>query len=640
MIEIDNYMAVTSEMSLSISSLKTPDGDSFQTDISITGNTDNIIDETDISGYSLSMEIDDQSVVYEYDVITNDTGDDLITITSNDRIVVNIVLDGPSEGEQLSFSSFEGMVTPQDLGFDGVMDIDSDSDILEASLSEGSLTIDINNGINTSATGAPSAVITISEIVSSADNQPLVINTGAMFGQMDPQSIDLSGYKILMSQDSQTLNYTADVETEYAVGTYSLLDSIEVDIIVSGLGFSTVRGFFSQDAMSDSNSIALDDSTVVHTAVLESGSLALSIDNSIGVVADVFFQINEFYKSGISLDTTFTISAGVSDVLIDLSGYSLVLPFDVDTQKVNYVSNISLPSDEEMTLSLSDSISIAVSMTDMAFSSVTGQINPVTVTIDPVEQTIDALPEELDGFDFEDVEMVLDFTSSIDLPVYLDLSITAYNDTNGDSVVKSVSQNIHADPSVQIPEASELINIRPDRIVARGSAEVGNIDSVGTVASDDSLSGVMSVRAPLMFIVDVDAVISPDPAELVGEGDSLGIPDEIMDIGLILSIDNQWGFGADLSVLMAPDSLSLVSGNVDTLISGFTFITDASVIDTLSLDADAFELLNRSPNWIQPQIRIVSSGDQPVRFLTTDTLTITIDGISASIDLSTLVSGE
>ena len=639
-IEIDNYMAVTSEMSLSIPSLKTPDGNNFQTNISIAGNTDNITNETDISGYALSMDIDNQSVVYEYDVVTTDTGEDLVTITSNDSIVVNITLDGPSEGEQLSFSSFEGMVTPQDLGFDGVMEIDSDSDILEANLSEGSLTININNGINTSASGAPSAIITISEIVSSADDQPLVINTGAMFGQMDPQSVDLSGYKIVMSQESQVLNYTADVETVYEAGTYSLLDSIEVDIMVSGLGFSTVRGFFSQDAMSDSNSIALDDSTVVHTAVLKSGNLALSIDNSIGVVADVFFQINEFYKSGASLDTTFTISAGATNVQIDLSGYSLVLPSNVDTQRVNYVSNISLPSDEEMTLSLSDSISIAVSMTNMAFSSVTGQISPVTVAIDPVEQTIDALPEELDGFDFEDVEMVLDFISSIDLPVYLDLSITAYNDTNGDSVVKSVIQNIHADPSVQIPGASELINIRPDRIVARGSAEVGNIDSVGTVASDDSLSGVMSVRAPLMFIVDTDAVISPEPAEFVEEGDSLGIPSEIMDLALILSIDNQWGFGADLSVLMAPDSVSLSSGNVDTLISGFTFNPDASVIDTLSLDEDAFELLNRSPNWIQPQIRIVSSGDQPVKFLSTDTLTITIDGISASIDLSTLVSGD
>ena len=639
-IEIDNYMEVTSQMNLTIPSLKTPSGDSFQTSIDIAGNTADIVGETDISGYSLSMNIDAQSVVYEYDVITTDTADDLITITSADSIVVNITLNGPSVGEQLSFSSFEGMVTPQDLGFDGVMDIESDSDILEANLSQGNLTININNGINTSASGAPSAIITINEIINSSDNQPLVINTGAMYGDMSPQSIDLSGYKILMSQDNQSLNYSAEVVTEYAIGTYSLLDSIEVDIIVSGLGFSTVRGFFSQDAMSDSNSISLDDSTIVHTAVLKSGVLALSIDNSIGVVADVFFQINEFYYNSISLDTTFTISAGVTDVQLDLSGYSLILPSDVDTQKVNYVSNISLPSDQEMTLSLSDSISIAVSMTNMAFSSVTGQINPVTVTIDPVEQTIDALPEELDGFDFEDVEMNLDFTSSIDLPVYLDLSITAYNDTNGDSVTKNVSQNIHANPNVQIPDASALINIRPDRIVARGSAQVGDLDSVGTVASDDSLSGIMIVRAPLMFIVDANTEISPDPSELVGEGDSLGIPEDVMDIAVILSIDNQWGFGADLSVLLAPDSVSLTNGNVDTLISGFSFDPDASITDTLSLDEEAFDLLSRSPNWIQPKIKIISHDDQPVKFLSTDTLTITIDGVSASIDLSTLANGD
>ena len=443
-----------------------------------------------------------------------------------------------------------------------------------------------------------------------------------------------------MTQDNQTLNYTADVETIYEVGEYSLLDSIEIDIIVSGLGFSTVRGFFSQDAMSDSNSIVVDDSTVVHTAVLKSGDLSLTIDNSIGVVADVFFQINEFFKNEVTLDTTFTISSGSSDVLIDLSGYSLTFPSNIDTQKVNYISRISLPSDQEMTLSLSDSISITVNMTDMAFSSVTGQINPVTVDIDPVEQTIDALPEELDDFDFEDVEMVLDFTSSIDLPVYLDLSITAYNDSNGDSIVKNVNQNIHANPSVQIPDASELINIRPDRIIARGSAQVGNIDSVGTVASDDSLSGVMTVRAPLVFIVDADALISPDPAELVEEGDSLGIPDVIMDAKLILSIDNQWSFGADLAVLLAPDSVSLTNGEVDTLLSGFTFDPGSSVVDTLSLNKDELNLLNRAPNWIQPQVRIVSNNNQPVKFLSTDTLTITIDGISASIDLSTLYSDE
>ena len=639
-IDIDNYMAITSEMNLSIPSLKTPDGSDFQTSINIGANSSDLISETNISGYALSMSMDEQSVDYSYDVTTQDSGEDLIVITSTDSIIVNIILEGPVEGQQLSFSDFEGKVTPQDLGFDGQMNIESDSDILEANLNSGSLILNINNGINTSSNGSPEAIITIDEIVNSETNQPLVIATGPMFGELAPIEIDLNGYKIQMPQNDQSLNYSADVTTAYEVGTYSLLDSIIIDIIVSDLGFSTVRGFFSQDAMSDSNSIALDDSTIVHSAVLKSGDLSLTIDNSIGVVADVFFQINEFYKNYVSLDTSFTISPGVSDVEIDLSGYNLILPSDVDTQKVNYISNISLPSDQEMTLSLSDSIAITVNMTNMAFQSVTGQINPVTVEIDPVEQFIDALPEELDGFYFQDVEMVLDFTSSIDLPVYLDLIITAYNDMNGDSIVKNVTQNIHANPSIQIPNASSLINIRPDRIVARGSAQVGDLDSVGTVASDDSLSGVMNVRAPLMFIVDADAVISPDPVELVEQGDSLGIPDDIIDAALILKIDNQWEFGASVSVILGPDSLSIESGEVDTLLSGFSFDSNDSIVDTIYLDQDKFQLLKRSPSWIQPQVSVLSESGAPVKFLSTDTLTITIDGISSSIDLSSLVSSD
>ena len=639
-IDIDNYMAVTSDMVLSIPSLKAADGSDFQTSISIAANSENILDETDISGYSLSMTIDEQVVAYSYDVTTNDSGDDFVTIASTDSIIVNIILEGSIEGEQLSFSSFEGMVSPQDLGFEGQINIESDSDILEANLNSGSLIINIVNGINTSAAGAPTAIITINEIVSAVNNDPLVINTGSMYGTQEPIEVNLNGYKILMPQNDQSLNYIADVQTIYEVGTYSLLDSIEIDISVTELGFSTVRGFFAQDAMSDSNSIALDDSTVVYNAVLKSGDLSLTIDNSIGVVADVFFQIDEFYKNSTSLDTTFTINPGVSNVEIDLSGYNLVLPSDVDTQKVNYVSNISLPSDQEMTLSLSDSIAIEVNMTNLEFLTVTGQINPVTVDIDPVEQTIDALPEELDGFDFGDVEMTIDFNSSIDLPVYLDLSITAYNDQSGDSIVKHVSQNIHANPSIQIPDASTLINIRPDRIIARGSAQVGDLDSVGTVASDDSLSGVMTVKAPLMFLVDEDAVISPDPAELVKQGDSLGIPDDIIDAALILHIENQWEFGANVSIVLAPDSLSIENGEVDTLLSGFTFNPDASVVDTIYLDQDAFQLLKRSPSWIQPQVSVISDSNSPVRFLSTDTLKITIDGISSSIDLSTMVNGE
>ena len=639
-IDIDNYMGVSSDMVLSIPSLKNVDGNNYQANISISANSENILTTTDISGYTLSMEINDQSVMYSYDINTIDSDNDFIQIQSSDSIIVNIILEGLVEGQKLLFSDFEGMVKPQDLGFDGEINIESDSDILEASLNQGSLILNVSNSINSSTEGAPEALITINQIVSALNNEPLAINTGSMFGTLEPIEVDLNGYKIVMPQNNQFLNYIADVQTVYEVGTYSLLDSIEIDIKVTDLGFSTVRGFFSQDAMSDSNSISLDDSTIIYNALLESGKLMLSIDNNIGVDADVFFQINEFYKNTVSLDTTFGISSGISEVQIDLSGFNLILPLDNDTQRVNYISNISLPPNQEMTLSLSDSITITVTLTDLSFQSVTGQINPITIEIEPFEQTIEALPEELDGFAFNNVEIFLDFNSSIDFPVYLDLKIAAYNDTKGDSVIRIVNQNIHANPNIQIPNASELINIMPDRILARGSAKVGNLDSVGTVSSNDSISGIMTIRAPLMFIVDAGALISPEPAEFIEEGDSLGIPDEIIDASLIMRINNQWGFGASLSILTAPDSLAIENGEVDTLLSGFTFAPNISSIDTIFLDQTAFELLKRSPSWIQPQIRIISIEDNPVKFLSTDTLEIIIDGLSTSIDLSNLIGRD
>ena len=89
-IDIDNYMAITSEMNLYIPSLKTPDGSNFQTSINIGANSSNLISETNISGYALSMSIDEQSVDYSYDVTTQDSGEDFIVITSTDSIIVNI----------------------------------------------------------------------------------------------------------------------------------------------------------------------------------------------------------------------------------------------------------------------------------------------------------------------------------------------------------------------------------------------------------------------------------------------------------------------------------------------------------------------------------------------------------------------
>ena len=108
-------MGVSSDMVLSIPSLKNVDGNNYQANISISANSENILTTTDISGYTLSMEINDQSVIYSYDITTIDSDNDFIQIQSSDSIIVNIILEGLVEGQKLLFSDFEGMVNPKTL---------------------------------------------------------------------------------------------------------------------------------------------------------------------------------------------------------------------------------------------------------------------------------------------------------------------------------------------------------------------------------------------------------------------------------------------------------------------------------------------------------------------------------------------
>ena len=105
---------------------------------------------------------------------------------------------------------------------------------------------------------------------------------------------------------------------------------------------------------------------------------------------------------------------------IDLSGYTLSLP--LDSQSVSYTSILSVPSDELLSLTLNDSIAIDVLIDTLWFGSVTGVVDSVDISIDTVKKQISALPDEMDGFDFTNVEILINFESEITIPVFLDLT--------------------------------------------------------------------------------------------------------------------------------------------------------------------------------------------------------------------------
>ena len=269
-------------------------------------------------------------------------------------------------------------------------------------------------------------------------------------------------------------------------------------------------------------------------------------------------------------------------------------------------------------------IDIDVLIDTLSFQEITGFIDPVIIDIDPVEVEIE-LPEELKDFQFHQVEMKLDFQSNISLPVFLDLTLTSFNDETGDSAVKSIyHHNIIDTPILYIDNAQQLINILPNRITATGKAEVGNPEVLGKISSTDTLSGLLTVAAPLSFIINDSSIITIDPQKM----DPIDA-NEIKNATLFIDYQNEFEFGADITVLLATDTTYFDTGEADTLISSLQLEANVSGRDSIILVKSDFDKLNQEENYSKAIISLLGRENGPSRFLSTDTLKI---NLSASFE--------
>ena len=483
-IDIDNYMDLSSTIDISIPSLEDPEGNIFFTSIDIAANAFGINNQTNLTGYSLLMEPDNQSVDYNYDVLTVDSGEDFILIESNDSLNVKIFLEGMEQGSDITFSQF--------------------------------------------------------------------------------------------------------------------------------------TGYLSQDAMVDSNSINIETNTKVDEAILNSGSLKLSIINNIGIEAMVNFSINEFTKYGSLLDTSFIITDQPSLIYLDLTGYMLDLDLNLDPQTVSYVSSIDIPSNELISLTFGQSILIDVNLDSISFSQVSGYVDPVIVEIDTIEQDID-LPEEISELDFTHIDMDFSFQSSLMLPVFLNLELLSINDATGETYSRMINNiNITQTPNFSVDSVEQLINIKPDRIIALGSAEVGSLNDFGFVSTSDSLSGLLTISAPLAFEINENSDIELDHEEF----EPIDIND-LISAKVFIDYDNNLELGADVIVLMATDTSFFYNGQSDTL-AELTIKSSQKDLDSLILNKSHFELLARDGNYSKAILSVLGNDEGSTRFLSTDSIQYSI----------------
>lgn len=640
-IEVANAMAVPSTMIISIVSLEDPSGTVFTTTVQFPANS-NISDVSDISGYSLVMSTDTQEVLYSYEISTDDTGDDLVTLAQTDQVSVTISLYGDSEGLDLYFGRITGIIESQNVEDGGEIAIRSKSNLLYADISSGSLSITIDNQINASGfAGLPTIELTIPELLDASSN---ALN-GSLTLEANPVenilTFDLSDYSLVFPDTAtQVLTYTTLVTTPIGeVGRYGLEDSIFVNIVVSDLEFTTVTGFFSQDAIIDSSNIDLDEGTKLIEAIFESGSFALSMTNRIGAVADVEFQIDEFIHRSTSqpLQMSFRLEEVSTPQIstLDLSDYELIFASAVvgETQAIHYVSTVSLPSDEEMTLTFGDSITIEVNITELAMESVTGIIKPDTLIINPDTVSFD-LPDMVSDLMFEHVNLDIDFNSSFDIPIDLNLILTG-TDSLGYTETINVSHILTPGDDIVHIDVADILNIHPEYIITSGTAIIGDGNTESTVAKGQGIHPTMYINVPLSLIIDNPPLIDIEESSIASP-----LPSDntvtLREVVLFADVQNMFEFGGTILVLASNDSLSFDSLATlenpallpDTLLSlnilpeERTDLNDPKLIELTEDKLNLFE----SKLFLKPEVYLLGRTDGPSRFFTTDSMIITIWG--------------
>ncbi len=572
----------------------------------------------DLDGWSLLMNFDNQSLDYNYIIITNDTDPDNISISQTDNVELDLNI------SDIFFSSVTGQIESQIVEKSGDINIESESRIQSASISNGQMNLIVDNSIG----GSSNVHLTVPELIigNSMLDTVLFIDSGE-----NEFVIPLSDYELHpVSVDDQRLTYNTSTTTLVETSTYFLHDSISITMNLSDLTFNAVSGYLNQDDNIQMDRIDLDNDTKIRNAEIDSGKIIFTIQNYIGLEADVMFSIDELKQGNVNLETLFQISSSSETFQseVDLSGYTLSLP--LDSQSVNYTSILSIPSDQLLSLTLDDSILIDVLIDTLWFSSITGIVDTVDVSIDTVKKEISALPEDMDGFDFRNVEILIDFDSGITIPVFLDLTLESSNSKGISETVSISNWNISDSSRVVIPNASTLINLKPDQILAYGSARVGGDGTIGSVSSDEIIFGELSVRAPLEFQISEDALISTDPT-LFNENSTEIIPDEIENIVLFVQYDNDFEFGSKITVSISQDTNDFESGAADILIDQLFIGPAITGIDSIELNDDRLGLFNQDSIYINVEIGVIGKEDEygnPVssKFLSTDKMELNIYG--------------
>lgn len=380
--------------------------------------------------------------------------------------------------------------------------------------------------------------------------------------------------------------------------------------------------------------IQIDSDNKVERAKIDQGTLAIEIKNGLDLEADLKLTISSIQDDNGNPFTELIQMTRKDDVLsiYNLNNKWMVLDIAADPQSVNYSYQVvtedsKSDADPFRNVTSTDLVDVKINLYgsddsgQLTFSEIKGIIAPIEESIETIRQEIAALPGEYDGMEFIEAEMNLVFDTNIEFPVKLDMDIVAFNnDTSATRRIRGWNVTHPDSQTIVIPDAAGLINIKPDSILASGTAVIGGSNDVVTYQGNESFSGIFSISIPFVFELTDDAMIDLDAEKVDQE-----FPENIESVTVFMEYDNMFDFDTNISLLSATNASHFETGSPTTpeVLGSFTIKGNSSSIDSLYLDESQIDLFD---DIIYVKTKVYLSSSETVKFLSTDSLNVTSYG--------------
>lgn len=389
---------------------------------------------------------------------------------------------------------------------------------------------------------------------------------GIAAGATDSATIPLVGQTFTNALDLIIIAHTPGGIMDQ-VSTRDIRSSIAFDTLGASMAVAAVD----PDTLDFSQQVTLDESGVIDTAVLTSGTLAVTLDNQTEMSATVVVEFPDFTGASGILKVERQIAAQSQTVVnLDLSEYQLV-PADVVAPQllaINCSAYMAGSGGQQVTVTPDDGFSVSADLTSLEFASVTGVFQNSTATFDNVHESID-LPTGFDQIELTSATLTLEVENGIDLPGSLDISMTGNNQKQlslaGDIAARG-SQLISSVSTIVNTDVADFLSPIPTEFDVTGAVTLGGDGVRGTVRAGDFILGKVTFASPMEFVMN-EATVSTDPERSeVDQGDIDMITDHVNELRLTYNIRNALPVGASVRLLVDPDSTHLTADSADLVI--------------------------------------------------------------------------